>query len=75
MHKRSRLEVKKLWSGFRNPDTKRPKNDHSKTGRSGFRMLTVLHKRKFPKLMSKMQVSFVNEVPGFRLDILPRKVA
>jgi hypothetical protein len=29
----------------------------------------VFHKRKFPKLMSEMQVSFMNEAPGPKLNM------
>ncbi len=35
-----------------------------------FTKLSVFHKRKFPKLRSKMQVSFVNEAPDLYLSSL-----
>jgi hypothetical protein len=51
MPKRSGLEVKKLRSGFQMVK-KCPKNDHLKTGQSGFRMLTVLSVTHFSHLVS-----------------------
>jgi hypothetical protein len=53
-----------LFLAFENRTQIVSKNDHLKTGRSGFRMLTVFHSRKFLEITSKMQASFVSKSPA-----------